>query len=127
MHKREELDRFRSAIPFLQNVPDEVYYSLDTSEFHLPGGEISSAREELEAALGFYVMTYNRLVFNLHKPLEAHLCVHVQGAELDKEQLGLLEQYEGQTSVRNVSLVVYQRPLILINPIDSPLATVYDT
>jgi len=50
------LTSLRTAIPFLNEIPDTVYFGLDTVEFHLPSGEVADARRDIEQELGHHVM-----------------------------------------------------------------------
>ena len=38
----------RQKIPFLNEVPDEIYFSLDPSEFFLPDTDVAEARRKME-------------------------------------------------------------------------------
>lgn len=123
--ENEFLLELREAIPFLKQIPDNIYFRLDTSEFHLPVGKTARARNELETRLGHYVMTYNAEVFNLEVPIERHLCANVKGAKLTDEQLMMLSDYERKVRDKHVSLVAYQKPLELIFADDSKLVKLY--
>lgn len=124
-YENQRLLELREAIPFLKEIPDEVYFRLATSEFYLPTGETARVRSDLEQQLGHYIMTYNADVLDLSVPVERHLCANVKGAELTVDQLELLNEYESRVRSRGISLVVYQRPLELIQPEDSELAQLY--
>lgn len=115
-------EAFRESIPFLREIPDAIYSKLDTSEFVMPDEEIDQIRQVLESLLQAHVMTYNSQVFNTHVPPEAHLCGNLKGADLSEEQLRILQTYEGFVRPKGVSFVVYQKPIQLINPKESPVA-----
>jgi hypothetical protein len=114
---------YKETIPFLRQIPDQLYYSLDFSEFHLPTGLIAVLRELLETELGQYVMTYNAYVFNRNVPIQRHLCANVKGAELTETQLARLTTAETLTIPNGVRLVIYQNPLTFIKPEES---TIYE-
>ena len=113
------LTSLRIVIPFLAQVPDPIYYQLDSSQFVLPKGNIARLRVMLEDEIGHFVMTYRADTFNLTIPLERHLCAVLAGAELTAEQITLLQHYEARTKPNGISLVVYKRPLELINSRES--------
>jgi hypothetical protein len=115
------LTSLRSAIPFLNEIPDEIYFGLDTAEFHLPLGDVADARRDLEQQLDQHVMTYNRNVFNDRIPLRSHLCANIAGAELNGGQSALLNSYETRVIPKGVSFVVYKKPLQLITPEESAM------
>lgn len=123
--ENEFLSELRKAVPFLKQIPDDVYFRLDTSELSLPVGKVAIIRNELEDRLGHYVMTYNANVFNLDVPVERHLCANVKEAKLTDEQLMMLCNYENQIRDRGVTLVAYQKPFELIPPEESELAKLY--
>ena len=123
--ENEFLSELREAIPFLKQVPDDIYFRLDTSEFHLPVGKTVQVRNELETILGHYVMTYNAEVFNLEIPVERHLCANIKQAKLTGDQLMVLCDYERKVRSKGVGLVTYQNPLELISPAESNLAKLY--
>ncbi len=106
------LQELRKVVPFLNLIPDQLYFELDPSEFHLPTGVVALLRKELEEKLGQYVMTYDRLVFCEDIPIEKHLCANLQGAILTGEQRQILDEYEQKVRKNNVSFVVYQKPLL---------------
>lgn len=116
------LKKLRKKIPFLKQIPDNIFYNLDTSEFCLPSRAINNIRQNLELLTGHYVMTYKADTFNRDTPTERHLCANVLGARLNQEQLQILENLEVRVRKQNVSFIVYQRPLVLIDPLSSPLA-----
>jgi hypothetical protein len=122
----EYLTELRVAIPFLQQIPDQIYFHLDTSEFYLPENGVAEGRNSLEEELGQYIMTYRRNIFNLSIPVERHLCANIKGAELSPEQLGLLQEYEESFTGSGVSFVAYHNPLELISPETSALQKFYE-
>lgn len=123
--ENEFLSELREAIPFLKQIPDEIYFRLDAGELRLPVGEIAQIRTELEKMLGHYVMTYNADVFNIDVPLERHLCANIKEAKLTEEQLVRLQDYEKKAKDKGVSLVAYQNPLEVISPQESKLFFLY--
>jgi hypothetical protein len=126
IESHEYLTQLRAAISFLQQIPDQIYFHLDTSEFYLPENRIAEGRSSLEKELGQYIMTYRRSIFNLSIPVERHLCANIKGADLLPEQLGLLQEYEESFTESGVSFVAYQNPLELISPATSALQEFYD-
>lgn len=124
--ENEFLTELREAIPFLKQIPNDIYFRLDISEFYLPVGKTARVRNELEERLGYYVMTYNADVFNLEVPVERHLCANVKGAKLTDKQFMTLCDYERKVRDRGVSLVAYQKPLELTPPEESELAKLYN-
>lgn len=110
----KKLIEFRKAIPFLEQVPDEIFLNLDPSSFHLPEGEVKKLRKELQEKLGHHVMTYKSEGEKFDGNLDTHLCTHLKGAELTKRQKKLLKRYGEKLSPFNVSLSIYQKPLELI-------------
>lgn len=123
--KRKQLNAYRKAISFLREIPDSVYFAIDPIGYCLPKGSITKAREELEEKLGHYVMSYDRSVFKLDIPLEAHLCALLKGASLTSKQKIILKQYEDRFQDMGISFVVYQKPLTLLDPKKSALAVLY--
>jgi len=104
----------RKSIPLFQNLPDKIYNNLDLSGFFLPVGLIRNLREKLEGELGHFVVSYKADIFNLNAKAEEHLCALVKGADLNKEQLQILKEYEKKVGSYGVTFVVYQRPLLLM-------------
>lgn len=128
LNQREQLsylDRLRNAVPFLQEIPDSLYFMLDTKELYLPSGRVQEVRTALEEDLNHYVMTYKRNIFNLAVPVDRHLCANIKGASLTNGELKLLQDREAEVAEHAVSLVVYQNPLQLINPAQSDLVRFY--
>lgn len=125
--ERRTLQQFRGAIPFLRKVPDGVYFNLNPWSFHYPEGEIARLRVELEGLVDNHVMTYQRDKFDLVSPLEEHLCAVLDMPDLNSnpESLAILNQYEARVIPDNVSFVVYQKPVKVINPYASWLAPIY--
>ncbi|MBP9700147.1 hypothetical protein KBD71_02600 [Candidatus Woesebacteria bacterium] len=111
---REVLLQARKKIPFLNEIPDDIYFGLDHRELIVPEGIIASARVQLEDMLGQNVMTYNRKIFLKDVPIERHLCAHLEGAELSDEQKAVLKQYEDRYEKDGISFVVYKKPLTII-------------
>lgn len=104
----------RVAVPFLADIPDDIYFNLDHRELFIPEGIVAEARRQLEDALNEHVMTYQRGVFLKNIPIERHLCARLAGAELDDEQKRILNEYEDRFRERGVSFVVYKKPLMVI-------------
>lgn len=105
------LIKLRKVIPFLTLIPDNIYFSLDSSSFFLPEQSIITARNELESKMNAYVMTYKRGIFNLTIPVKAHLCAVLKGANLSKSKLKLLNVWEERYKANNLSFVIYKNPL----------------
>lgn len=125
--RRGLLARMRIAIPFLRQIPDDIYFTLDTSEFFFPTLVVAKVRAELEEALHKNITTYKSDVFNLLVPVERHLCSNIKPARLTKEQFTFL--YEKEQLLRelgiNVSFSAYEQPIELIDPRSSTLNTYY--
>lgn len=119
------LHQLRRAVPFLQQIPDNIYFNLNTSELYLPSGKIASARESLEQELDNNVMTYNRDIFRLDIPVSKHLCANIAGASLTDQQGAVLDDYEKRFLKKAITFVVYQRPVKLIDPSKSLLSSLY--
>jgi len=120
--KKIRLQTVRQSIPFLNLIPDPIYFSLYPSGFYLPTERVASIRGKLERELNHFIMTYRRDVFNLAVLVRQHLCANVKGAELTNEQLQILQE---QRLKENVSFVAYQNPLVLIDPNESELSGYY--
>jgi hypothetical protein len=118
------LKALRNEIHFLNFIPNDIYFSLDSSSFYFPTPAVQKKREELEQRTGQYVMTYKRDVFSLDIPVQAHLCAHLKGAQLSLTDLVLLTQYE-KSVFPDVSLVVYKKPLQIQNYFKSKLYFLY--
>ncbi len=108
------LDKLRNTIPFLEQVPDRIFFKLDYSELYFPDSKINEVRIQLEKRLGHYVITYKRNAFSKHIPYDQHLCANFKMAVLNGQQLQLLEKYEKIYSPQNISFVVYQKPIELV-------------
>lgn len=113
------LIKVREAVPFLREIPDDVYLGLDPGEWHIPQGAIADARSQLEEALNEHVMTYRRDLFLKDIPIERHLCARLAGAELDEARKKVLEEYENRFRDAGVSFVVYKKPVTVIPVEDS--------
>lgn len=111
-----KLQKLREKIAFLKQVPDSIYFNLDSGELFLPPKGIAKLRKGLEQKIGHYVMTYKRNIFKKDISPNKHLCAHLQGAKLNKKQKALLEEHEQKVRKYNVSFVVYQKPLLFTNP-----------
>lgn len=116
--------QFRLKIPFLQQIPDDIYFNLCTEEWLFPINKIEEDRRKLEQEIGHYVMTYKAHVFRRDIPLHQHLCARLSGAELSEIELHILSSY-GRGEKTGVNFVVYQKPLSYISPEQSPLAIAY--
>lgn len=110
--------QFREKFLFLQHIPDHLYFNLDYSEWVFPTAEIEVLREKLETEINHFVMTYKRSVFNRSIAIEKHLCANIKGADLNHKEIKLLEKYEREVIPFDISFVVYQKPLIIMNPLD---------
>lgn len=116
---------FHQKIPLFSQMTGSLFLGLDLSGFFLTEGIIEECRVELEKQLNNYVVSYKKDIFNLDTPIDAHLCALVKGAHLTKIQLKLLNNYERFVKQQNVTFVVYQKPLELISPYESPIAHLY--
>ncbi len=106
--------KFRQVIPLFNDLPLDVYQTLDLSHFVLPNQDVEKLRSELENTLGSYVVPYHANVFRLDIPLETHLCALVKGARLIKTQLDALARYEKILTPQGITFVVFQKPFILM-------------
>jgi len=104
----------RAAVPFLADIPDDIYFALDHRELFIPQGIVADARRQLEEALDEHVMTYQRGVFLKNVPIERHLCARLAGAQLDEDQQKVLADYEERFRDAGVSFVVYKKPVSVI-------------
>ena len=125
VNKIEFLTELRKRIPFLNEIPDEIYFRLDISEFLLPDEELSVARQNLERKLNYHVMSYKLGILNLNIPPEKHLCAHLRPAKLTKNYLKILQSFENRFRSKDVSFVVYDKPLSLIPVSESDLYKLY--
>ena len=119
------LIKLRKRISFLNEIPDRIYFQLDTSEFLIPKGKVAKIRLQLEKELGHFIMTYKRTVFTETVPLKSHLCANIQSASLTGEQEKILKSYEEMLSRYKVGFVAYKNPLELILLEESPLFDYY--
>lgn len=110
------LARMRDTIPFLRDIPDDIYRELDPDEWLLPTGDIERARTELELGLKANVMTYKKDTFRKDLPAHGHLCMNLEGAALNPFQKEVLRFYEERFADRNVSFVAYAKPLRILQP-----------
>lgn len=123
MNASESLSSFRKAIPFLNAIPDFIYFGLDTREWVLPNDYLNEKRKDLELALGAHVMTYRRSVFYKDQPLITHLCAWLTPAELDPYKRNILLEAEKKSG--RISFVVYKKPIEFQNPTESAIAKFY--
>ncbi len=123
--QRNILNQYRHKIPFLYQIPDVLYFVIDPIGYRLPKGAVAIARRELEGKLNKYVMSYDRTIFKLDIPLEAHLCALLKGARLTKQQQAILAWYEARFQDQGISFVVYEKPLTILDPKESALAKLY--
>ena len=114
INDKEFLIKLRKKIQFLNQIPDEIFFDLDTYELYLPNGKISLIREELEKKLNQYVMTYKAT--GMPEEIEKCLCSHLKSAKLNEKQLKILKEFEKKYKSKDVSFAVYQKPLKLIHP-----------
>ena len=121
MKNKQILEKFRQRIPFLKQIPDEIFFKLDHSSFHLPEKNVNELRMELEEILDHHVMAYKSNVLKLSDSMEKHLCAHLKPAKLSEKQLKTMRNYERMVKPRGVSFCVYQKPLTLIDPYESDI------
>jgi hypothetical protein len=114
-NNNEYLHALRQSIPFLNQIPDRVYFQLDPCELYLPVGRVAVLRCNLEQQLNHYVMTYKRKIFASHLSFHNHLCANLKGAPLTKIQKKLLDQYESIVAPLDVSFVIYKKPIEIID------------
>ena len=119
------LTKMRQVIPFLNLIPDDIYFTLDSSSFLLPQQAIITARNELEKTINGYVMTYKRNTFILTTPVSVDLCAILKGAQLNTYQIQLLNKSEEKYKTHNISFVVYQKPLQFVSYKESLLYAYY--
>ncbi len=115
------LQELRIRIPFLQDIPDAIYFGLDTTEFYFPDDEISIAREELEKILNANVMTYKRDIFCDDLPANKHLCAWCKTLTLTPSQQSLLQEYEDRYKDKNINFCIYKKPLLFLKKTDNPI------
>jgi hypothetical protein len=111
----------RKKVPFLLGIPEHIFFQLTVSEFLVPSNELMQATEELERSLQCFIMTYKSGIFDDTVPLASHLCSIIKSAKLTIEQEKIINQYEYRYAIYNVSFVAYSKPLIFIQPQESPL------
>lgn len=112
-------------IPLFSNLPLNILKILDFSGFKSPSQNIEILRQILEQKLNHFVVSYKADVCNLESPLESHLCALVKEANLNPNQLKLLNIYEAISKQQNVTFVVYQKPIEYINPYTSAICDLY--
>lgn len=115
MKNEEFLSQLRKKIPFLQGIPDKIYFKLNHSELHIPDDKCSTTLIKLQKQIGHYVISYKANTFNKSAPVEKHLCAHLKSAKLNEEQLKILKFTEKEYLPKDVSFAVYQKPLTIIN------------
>lgn len=114
-----------AKIRLFYDLPQKILEALDFSGFKYPDLNTNLLRQSLEQKLNHYVVSYKAGVCNLNTPLESHLCARVKGADLNTDQLKLLNIYEAISKKQNVTFVVYQKPIQYINPDKSAIADLY--
>lgn len=124
-NNRAFLKELRIAIPFLQKIPDEIYFSLDTAEFLMPDKKIRQARALLEKLLCYNVMIYKKDVFNIEVPFGCHLCANIKEACLNKDQITILSAFEAKYKQYKINFVIYEKPLMFIKPLNSSVWEFY--
>lgn len=108
------LNRFREVYPFLDEIPDEIYFQLSTKELHLPSCDTVSYVTQVALLLNHHVMTYQRDVFDLSVPPGRHLCARIERALLTPSQYLQLRHFEEKSLEKKISLVVYKKPMMLV-------------
>ena len=111
--RRRALASFRKRFPFLKSLPDDLYLSLDPSDWYESFGAIEQARQELEELLPCYVMTYRKQA-QKYIPLEKHLHSRIAGANLSDEQWGVLIANTRRFLSMGIRFVPYAKPLMII-------------
>ena len=119
--------KLREIVPFLGEIPENIYSKLDTSEFIVPSRELTKIRKDLEKILNYFIMTYKVDVFTDKIPLQSHLCSTIKSANLTLKQKHIIRTYEKKFESFKVNFVAYQKPLIFISPKESPLFNYYNT
>lgn len=102
---------FRKRIPFLNLIEDDIYFSLDFSEFVLPDERVNELREKLEKDLDAYVMTYKLNGISLNGNFDRYLCGNIKTATLDIKDLRILNDYENAVKDFGISFCVYEKPI----------------
>lgn len=113
--EKQKLRNFRTIFPFLQEIPDDIYFQLSTNELHFPSPELRVLISELEEKIGHYVMPYEANKFDRSIYPKRHFCGILKGALLSEEQQILLRKYESKTKSYGVTVVIYQKPVELTN------------
>ncbi len=126
MDKQKILQEYRGLFPFLQVIPDAIYFQLGIREFHLPSKEIFHLVSELAEKINHHVLTYNAYLFDTSITPEQHLCALLQGATLSKKKRDLLAEYERKTKKQGITLVVYQKPATLAEMKQTALYQYYE-
>jgi hypothetical protein len=123
--EQHSLQSFREVFKFLYQIPDSIYFQLSSRELYLPSPKLYSFISSLSDKLDHHVITYNSAIFDLSISPEKHLCARLKGAELSKKQKDILSKYESETKKYGVSLVVYKKPIELIELHTSALYNFY--
>ena len=119
--QRKALARFKTKVPFLALIPEEIYHSLSPSEWYEPFGEIEQAWHELEEKLHCFIMTYKR--YRPFIPWGKQLCVYVKEANLTREQKKILSSYNDAFWDLGIEFEAYQKPLKMRKtPLEHPFA-----
>ena len=116
---------FCNNVSLFSDLPSSISKILDFSGFYFPNNYIESLRSSLEQKLNHYVISYKADICSLNTPLKSHLCARVKGADLNVNQLNLLNIYEAISKKQNVTFVVYQKPIKYINPYKSAISDFY--
>lgn len=103
--------KFRKKIFFLNLISNDVYYSLDFTEFVYPNEYISNLREELERQLDAFVMTYKAEGLKLVGDFKKYLCANIKTKKLSQRELSILKNFEAEAMKHGVSFCVYQKPI----------------
>lgn len=121
------LEKLRKQLPWLKQVPDSIYWQLDEHAFVIPSEKIIQDAQHLERIFDHHVMTYDKKYFDISVPIETHLCAWIQKANLNEQQLKILDSFEKKNEKYGVNFVVYQKPLLFIQPSRSPIGRFYHT
>jgi len=118
--RTEALEHFRSVYPFLQELPDPVYFSLDPSDWYEPQGIIERLSMELAAKLNAHILIAHR--FADHIPWHRQLETNVATATLPEPQRALLAEYNDSFADLGIHFVAYTKPLKLRKkPLEHPM------
>lgn len=117
--------KFRKIVPLFKDLPVAIFQTLDLSHFYIGNKEIETLRSDLENMIDHYVVTYKGDIFNLDIPPQTHLCALVKGAKLNYKQKKLLLEYEAKTKMQGITLVVFQKPLEIMDYKQSALFKEY--